>query len=74
MCGECVGVGVGLWWRGREREGGREGGRERERERTLERESPEGGGGARGMRWQCQLKHLHVYFRHLMVLGIHSYK
>ena len=53
MCGECVGVGVGLWWRGREggREGEREGGRERERER----ERVEGGGGARCMRWQCQL-------------------
>ena len=34
-------------------EGGREGGREGERER--ERESVEGGGGAMGMRWQCQL-------------------
>ena len=31
-------------------EGGREGGRERERERELK-----GGGGARCMRWQCQL-------------------
>ena len=41
MCGECVGEGVGLWWRGRE--GGREG------ERELR------GGGARCMRWQCQL-------------------
>ena len=36
---ECVGVGVGLWW------GGREGGREGEREGGRERESVEGGGG-----------------------------
>ena len=29
ICGECVGVGAGLWWRERER--GREGGRGKER-------------------------------------------
>ena len=57
-------VKTGVWgvcgsrgWLVVEREGerGREGGREGERERERERERVEGGGGARGMRWQCQL-------------------